>query len=418
MKKLTPLIIGAILIVTVAVVVVTTIKLKKHDVVEGKYKNMAGAVYVGSAECKKCHERKFLDWTTTLHSKMMQDAKTNPQAILGDFTSTSQIRSFEKKDIDFVLGNKWKQQYLKKEGSDYTVLPASYNLTKNKWEPYHPNNPQKRSWFKECAGCHATGVDTAKRTFHEPGIGCEACHGPGSNHIKAIPGYEIATIVNPARLTADASAQICGSCHGRGLDRSGHYPYPIDYLTSRGTVNLHLHFQLANPKDNPELFWPSGEGRYNYMQYNDWRQSVHASVGITCTDCHNVHKRETQAQTKQTADNLCKNCHTTLEYRAAHRIHTFGSCIACHMPKVASSVETGADMHSHTFKFISPKLSIQMGGLKAQPNSCNSCHYHKNTPMLDLYEFLEAARKSDMPLPVSAHRRPARDLRDLIKDSK
>ncbi|MCX8069035.1 MAG: cytochrome c family protein, partial [Thermodesulfovibrionales bacterium] len=181
MKKLTPIIIGAILLVTIIVVIVTTVMLKKHDVVEGKFKTMVGAVYVGSAECKKCHERKFLEWTTTLHSKMMQDAKTNPQAILGDFKSTTKDRPFEKSDVDFVLGNRWKQQYLKKEGDDYIVLPASYNLTKNRWEPAYPSKAQKRSWFKECAGCHATGVDVAKRTFKEPGIGCEACHGPGSN---------------------------------------------------------------------------------------------------------------------------------------------------------------------------------------------------------------------------------------------
>ena len=42
---------------------------------------------------------------------------------------------------------------------------------------------------------------------------------PGSNHVKAIPGYEIPTTINPQRMTSGSAAQICGSCHSRGKDK-------------------------------------------------------------------------------------------------------------------------------------------------------------------------------------------------------
>ncbi len=405
MKKATPLIIGGIVVITIAVVIVVTLKLKHKDVPEGKFMNMVGASYVGSSRCMLCHERKYLEWTTTLHSKMMQDAKANPLVVKGDFDTPNKIRSFGKGDFDYILGNRWREMYLKKVGDDFEVLPAIYEIQSNKWVILEDTS--KKQWFKECAGCHATGVDPVKKTFKEPGIGCEACHGPGSNHVEAAKGYEIATIINPKRLTAGSAAQICGSCHSRGKDRKGGYPYPVEYMTARGLSNLYVHFNLANPKDNPDLFWRSGDGKYGYMQYLEWKESDHAKAGITCTDCHVIHLGVGQSQTVRPGNTLCTGCHTTSENRMAHKIHTFGSCIECHMPKTGIAGSGGWSIaRSHTFRFISPELSMRMGGVKNQPNSCSGCHHHKDTPLEDLVEFLDAAKKTDMPLPYSAHRRP------------
>jgi len=400
-----PKIIGLIIVLAVAVIIYATMELKHHEEAsEGEFKNMVGATNVGSFECKKCHERRYLEWSTTLHSKMLQDAKANPMVIIGDFDSSSDIRTFNKEDVDYTIGNQWKQQYLKKIEDDYFVLPAQYNISSGEWEAYHAEDWQKRSWFKECAGCHATGVDPITKTFKEPGIGCEACHGPGSNHIKAIPGFEIATIVNPVRLTTSAEAQICGSCHTKGRDKSGEYAYPVGYMTSRGVLNLRLFFDTFNQKDNPDMFWPSGDSKEYHQQYLDWQKSEHAKMGVSCTGCHVIHSGKTPSQIRLVGDNLCKSCHSTLAYRSAHRIHTFGSCIACHMPRTVESAVAG-DERSHTFKFISPELSIEMGGAEKQPNSCSGCHKHEKTPLTDLVEFLDAAKKVDMPKPFLAHRR-------------
>lgn len=404
MKKLTPLIIVAIFASTFSVMGVSTSLLEHKEIQEGAFKDMTGAKYVGSYECKKCHERRYLEWTTTFHSKMMQDARANPSVIIGDFGSSVKIRTFHKEDVDYTIGNRWNQMYLKKEGDDFYVLPAAYHISSNTWVAYSPDAPEKRLWFKECAGCHATGVDHVGKDFKEPGIGCEACHGPGSNHVKAIPGFEIATIINPLRLSTVAAAQICGSCHSRGRDKSGQYAYPVDYMTSRGTSNLVLHFNAFNPKDNPQIFWPSGDGRHSYMQYVEWKQSEHAKAGITCTHCHEIHKAVNPFQTKLVGDNLCRSCHISLDNKMAHKIHSFGSCIACHMPRTGNGPESG-ETRSHTFRFASPELSWKSGGVKNQPNSCSGCHYHKDTPLEDLIEFLDAVKKQDMPLPFSAHQR-------------
>ena len=95
-----------------------------------------------------------------------------------------------------------------------------------------------------------------------------------------------------------------------------------------------------------------------------------------------------------------------MENRGAHKLHTFGSCIACHMPRTGKSAEAG-DIRSHTFRFIPPEYSIEMGGLEEQPNSCSGCHHHKDDLIEGLVEFLDAVKRTDMPKPYAVHRREA-----------
>ncbi|MCJ7806909.1 MAG: hypothetical protein MUP57_05120 [Clostridia bacterium] len=422
-----PLIIGAVFILALGVVIATTITLKKeliHDgklQLQGKYKDKTGASFAGSEACKKCHERTYLEWRTSLHSRMMRDAGQDTAAIIGDFETPNDIRTFTKEEVNYTLGSEWKQQYLKREGQDLVVLPAQYNVFTGDWKPYFPDKPEKRVWFSECGGCHATGVDPQKKTFVEMGIGCEACHGPGSNHIEAVPGYEIPTIIQASRLTPALAAQICGSCHTRGRDKSGQHAYPADYQVHKGEANIRLYFDEASRHNGgAQYFWPSGESKYSNQQYLDWKQSEHARVGVTCITCHNVHKSKATlsftgestnlmdaiiSKTRLFEDQLCKSCHTAPQHRSAHRIHTFGSCIRCHMPRAASIGEAG-DAHSHTFRFMYPQASLKAGGNDKQPNACNSCHHHKDTPIEELAGFLEAAKKNDMPKPLNVHQRP------------
>jgi hypothetical protein len=386
----------------------------------GKYKDRFGATFAGSETCKKCHERTYLEWKTSLHSRMMRDVKADPLANIGNFNSSSEVRTFSESEVAYTLGSQWRQQYLKKVGDDLIVFPASYHFNTDKWTPYYADETEKRDWWKECAGCHATGVDPKKKTFVEMGVACEACHGPGSNHVESVPGFEIPTIISAARLTSGLSAQICGSCHTRGREKNGgKYAYPVKYQTHKGEANLRLYFDEVNPahEHDAKYFWPSGESKYSNQQYLDWKQSEHAKVGVVCATCHSVHQSRTgitanvdasnlllaiRSKTRLFEDRLCKSCHTTVQYRSVHRIHTFGSCVRCHMPRVASIGEAG-DAHSHTFRFMFPQATLEAGGLDKQPNACNSCHHHKNTPVENMVGFLEAAKKNDMPKPFLVH---------------
>jgi hypothetical protein len=58
--------------------------------------SQAGAKYVGSKACQKCHQKVYREWRGTLHAQMTKDAKKYPDAIIGDFGIKSDIRTFTK----------------------------------------------------------------------------------------------------------------------------------------------------------------------------------------------------------------------------------------------------------------------------------------------------------------------------------
>src|SRR6266498_117461 len=72
---------------------------------------------------------------------------------------------------------------------------------------------------QSCFGCHSTGAVNGSQLILDqliPGVGCEACHGPGENHIVAVKAGKVngLQIFNPGILDAsDVTQSFCGSCH-------------------------------------------------------------------------------------------------------------------------------------------------------------------------------------------------------------
>lgn len=409
--------------------------------------------YVGPERCRDCHRREYDRWKGTLHSKFVQ--LPNEYTLISDFKRNNKLTIkvtdkaptlanievtttiFEKNgkfyvrtvgpdwefrdyEVTHVIGVGRRQNYLTKfPNGEMHVLPVEWDTKMARWvdlnglKNNYPGDGEYWSdsgsiWQLNCGGCHATGIkinyDRAKDSFNSTwanlGVGCEACHGPGSNHVKAASvyfQYEKETIINPAKLPWRLRAMVCGQCHNWGASTAEVSPYKKGFPKHYGYPSGYL------PGKSISLYYieETEEKKKHHQQYNEWKESQHAKAGIMCTTCHNPHPEEIvgSAQTKLTADNLCMDCHKTLQRRAAHRIHTFGSCIACHMP------ETKGHEHSHTFQFVSPEESIRAGGVDNKPNSCNNCHHHKKTPPENLLEFLDAAKKADMPKPFDVHGR-------------
>lgn len=354
------------------------------------------AHYVGSASCEKCHADIYARWKKTPMANVVRDPKEHPEAIIPDLGSGDRLITFTKEDIAFVYGSIWKQRYFKKVGDDYYPLPAQWDVTHKKWKPYfvkddwwaplYPPDNFQRPTGALCDGCHSVNYDIKAKTVSEWNVGCEKCHGPGSEHVKQSVA---ATILNPARMDHVAANDTCIQCHSQGRTLQDpidgkHYDWPVGFDMAK---KLSDYWKLEDHKLGETTFthFPDGTAHKNRMQGNDFVTSLMYTHGVTCFTCHDVHGTDYPANLRKPANVLCLDCHgpnspngprgATLTEHTHHQTGSAGSeCIACHMPKIAQTLGD-VNVRSHTFHFVSPAMTDSM----KIPNACNVCHTDKTS---------------------------------------
>ncbi len=358
--------------------------------------------YVGSEVCRSCHLEHYDAWKRTLHSRMLQDAKANADVLVTDIVEekvradlalkgdklkvpADQIHVPKQEDVLYTIGSQWKQRYLIRHEGKLKIAPTQFNVDSGKWVNYHEHDWEKRPWLKKCGGCHATGVDLEKDTFLEPGVGCEACHGKGSWHA-ALPKARVhqkrETIVNPGKLTLGVGVQICGSCHNRGKSTQVKgSSWPVGYEPGK---SLEAFYRSTSYEGGDVKHVYANEfAKGHHQQYLDWKQSKHHKEGVTCMSCHYSHELGAgprRSQTLSKGSKTCMECHVQVSQQGAHGIHSFANCTGCHMPRIAKSAESG-DIRSHVFVTLLPKDTLENPKI---PNSCQTCHRHKNEDLEDL----------------------------------
>ena len=381
---------------------------------------LTAAHYVGSASCEHCHAQIYARWRKTPMANVVRDPREFPNAIIPDL-ATNTVAKFSKDQIAFVYGSVWKQRYFTKVGDDYFPLGAQWDVVHKKWlpyfvkpgtdwwQPFYPADNMQRPTGPTCDGCHSVGYDIRTKHVAEWNVGCERCHGPGSEHV-AHPTR--ANILNPARMDYVRANDVCIQCHSQGRPLKNpiegapgerrYYDWPVGY-----NVGLQLadFWQLEDHPLGETTFthYADGTAHKNRMQGNDFVQSVMYRRGITCFDCHDVHGTENYAQLRKPANQLCLDCHgpmslygphtATLEEHTHHKpgqlndraLAAFpgapssssaptGDCIACHMPKIQTTLP-GIYVRAHTFEIIPPAMTDKY----KIPNPCTQCHVGKST---------------------------------------
>jgi predicted CXXCH cytochrome family protein len=354
------------------------------------------AQYVGSAACSACHEEVYNRWKTTLMANVVRDPREHPEAIIPDLSKHDPLVTFTVDDIAFVYGSKWKQRYFKKVGNDYFPLPAQWDVTHKTWRPYfvkddwwaayYPPDNFKRPTGTTCDGCHSVNYDASTKLVTEWNVGCEKCHGPGSEHVK---NPVASTIIDPARLDYVQATDTCIQCHSQGRTLTNpiagnYYDWPVGFHMG---LKLSDFWKLEEHKLGETTFthFADGTAHKNRMQGNDFVTSLMYSHGVSCFTCHDSHGSSNDALLRKPANVLCLDCHgpkspngprtSTIEQHTHHKPGSAGSeCIACHMPKVAQTLGD-VNVRSHTFRFVSP---AKTDALKI-PNACNVCHTEKST---------------------------------------
>jgi predicted CXXCH cytochrome family protein len=277
------------------------------------------ASYKGTKLCMMCHKATHptivKGFQKSAHFKAMQNA-ADENAIVGDFSTNT---AFKKDQVAFVLGSgRTEQAYL---DAKFQVLPATWDVKSKTWKP-----AQAVDGSTQCIGCHVTGYNADTKAYTNLGVGCESCHGPGSEHV-ASP--KTVTPVKPKNLTPALSAMICGSCHSVGKDPTGKYAFPVGYRPGDDLTKFFVDAKPTMPGRN--------------QQYSDWITSKHAKANVTCETCHNPHNEDLNAddtskyphQLRKPINDQCLGCHAAkVKDLATHAPNApaGATCATCHMP--------------------------------------------------------------------------------------
>ena len=390
------------------------------------------AQFVGGKECISCHQREYELWKGSDHSNAMTIASDS--TVLGDFNNIEvEFRGtkskFYKREGKFLVytesvGGKMEelqithtfgvrplQQYLIPfKNGKYQCLPIAWDTENNKWfdmagmvyhaEELTPENwlywtNQSQNWNGMCAECHSTNLqknydlekDSFNTTWVDISVNCEACHGPGSDHLdwaKLPEGSRdndgnMGLVLKTSGTTSKQFIEACAPCHSR---RTSFGP---NEHREREYYNLHRPQNIS-----PPLYFADGQILDEDYEFGSFTQSKMYMHDVRCNDCHDSHS----IKFKFDGNALCTQCHRAEEFDSyQHHFHKYANedgqsvtdkfgkkipvgegalCKTCHMP---GRYYMGIDFRrDHSFRIPRPDLSIKYN----VPNACNDCHADKS----------------------------------------
>ena len=251
--------------------------------------------------------------------------------------------------VNYVVGSGTKgHSFLSERDGFVTQDAVSWFTQKHIWGEspgFSPDLHTGRPIQAGCLYCHANEVVSVPGTVNKyelplfrngSAIGCERCHGPGSEHVRlreageapASPDY---SIVNLKHLDAPLREAVGQQGHLEGesrVPREGRSP--SDY---RPGLPLDAVLRVL-------VLEHRGEDRkaVNHVEQMYLSKCYLGSGGkLGCTTCHNPHEKppaEKRAERYRAACLKCHDCTSPVATRA--RLVAPDNCTACHMPQFAA----------------------------------------------------------------------------------
>ena len=203
----------------------------------------------------------------------------------------------------------------------------------------HEDMPTK-GFFKsyEDSPHYVTTLDTKKGPeWH----GCEACHGPGKEHVEG--GGDKSKIFTFKNASAADTSARCLACHEAGPEhanfrRSAHLENNVGCVDCHDPHHARESQYLVKEKQ-PKLCY----GCHLEVQ-QQFSRTFHHRVNeglVKCSDCHNPHGgfQARQLRTTSADDTVCFKCHTDKAgpFVYEHPVVKTEGCVACHIPHGSSN---------------------------------------------------------------------------------
>lgn len=390
------------------------------------------AKFVGGKECISCHQREYDLWKSSNHDNAMDIATDS--TVLGNFNNVEvelngRKHKFYKRDgkffvytngvggkmgefqITHTFGVRPLQQYLIPfDKGKYQCLPIAWDTNKKRWFDmagmvYQPEDLKSESWFYwtnqsqnwngMCAECHSTNLqknynledDSFNTTWSDIDVNCEACHGPGSEHLdwaklpEGARDYEgnLGLLLKTSGTTSKQFIESCAPCHSRRTSFGPNYHTESEYYNNHRPQNI-----------SPPLYYSDGQILDEDYEFGSFTQSKMYMNDVKCSDCHDSHSLKFKFE----GNALCTQCHRAEEFDTyQHHFHKYKNesgtsvknkfgetipvgdgvlCVNCHMP---GNYYMGIDWRrDHSLRVPRPDISLKYN----TPNACNDCHADKS----------------------------------------
>ncbi|MEN2992150.1 MAG: multiheme c-type cytochrome [Bacteroidia bacterium] len=187
-----------------------------------------------------------------------------------------------------------------------------------------------------CLECHASGWQAVPWTYNRydtlgGAIGCESCHGPGSQHVRSPhdPAYHW------RKWPLSRQIDVCSACHLEGLSltkKNGWRP-------GLALADYRLVFLPIRPEWGPQGIASHAERLFLSACYQKGK--------VTCTTCHDPHPTSPPPPYEK----RCQSCHSQ---KCPHSHHPTKSCISCHMPTGPTSDIPHTHFTDHYIRIVRP----------------------------------------------------------------
>ena len=301
------------------------------------------------------------------------------------------------------------------ENNALMLFPWVYLIADKRWIPYEDSfivDPSlgrpPTNWNSSCIACHTvagrpTLISEENLSFDtnvvDLGIACEACHGPGKQHVdhfqnpltryqshlseNTAPTY----ITNPSKLDKEQQVQACAQCHSL-FEAHSLKKFVAEGIGFKPGDNMAMHIDLIEyetlEKDTLyyNMHWNDGSIRIGGREFQGMAKSeCYLNGDMTCLSCHSIHSMQDQNDLlgkKMESNHACVQCHHESQYTAeleSHTHHQQGTdaslCYNCHMPHTSYAMMGGIRGH----KIDIPRVTAVKQNEK--PNACNLCHLDK-----------------------------------------
>lgn len=406
------------------------------------------AHYVDEQQCASCHASQADRWRGSHHDLAMQEASES--TVLGNFddaifTKDGVRTRFFRRDgkfwintdgpdgkpadfeVKYTFGVEPLQQYLLPlDRGRLQAFTVAWDTQRRRWFHLYPGEHidhrdelhwtrPSQNWNFMCAECHSTELkknydaetQSYQTAWKQIDVGCQACHGPASEHVQwstvmngearganqrptpavdSAHGSSLTPRASRLGFTVDLSSHdstpqidTCARCHSRRATLTD------DYLHGKPLLDTHLPSLLE-----ASLYFADGQIEGEVYEYGSFLQSKMHQKGVRCSDCHEPHSLALRAP----GNALCASCHNASAPAARASIDTSGlqkknydsvehhfhepgqpgsQCVDCHAPQRTYMVVD--PRRDHSFRIPRPDLSSQL----ATPNACNSCHTQEST---------------------------------------